>query len=32
METNFKMVTWKTDKEYEDEIKADIGEVGYDRM
>lgn len=26
------MVTWKTDKGCEDEIKADIGEVGYDRM
>lgn len=26
------MVTWKTDKGCEAEIKADIGEVGYDRM
>jgi hypothetical protein len=31
-ETTLKMVTWKTDKECEDEIKADIEEVSYDGM
>jgi hypothetical protein len=32
MKTTLKMVTWKTDMECEDEIKADIWEVSYDGM